>query len=136
MGQPCSSVGDWDGGELVEAKTRDPNSCETPFPSHSVLLQQQQEELPNRQKPEIPLAWRHFSEDLKTLEKEKKWDNPLQQASELPRANAKRKVPSSSSAFCTLQGTDSIEALLTASAWASSRNTQKQCWLGLLNELA
>lgn len=43
MGQPFSSVGGWDGGELVEAKTRDPNRCETPFPSHSVLLQQQQE---------------------------------------------------------------------------------------------
>lgn len=52
------------------------------------------QELPNRQKPEIPLAWRHFSEDPKTLEKEKKWDTPLQQASELPRANAKRKVRS------------------------------------------
>lgn len=45
MGQPFSSVGGWDGGELVEAKTRDPNRCETPFPSHSVLLQQQQEVL-------------------------------------------------------------------------------------------
>lgn len=30
MGQPFSSVGGWDGGELVEAKTRDPNRCETP----------------------------------------------------------------------------------------------------------